>query len=86
MSVGKQSIRRAANAGAKKTVKTTSGMASEITDKAVTKTTAEKKMVKKSVIFTQDAEKLETVFVTGDKKETAEEPVHINEELPIYLL
>ena len=42
MPVGKESIKRAANAGAKKTVK-------------------------KSVISTQDAEKMEAVFVTEDR-------------------
>ncbi len=61
MSVGKESIMRAANAGAKKTVKT-------------------------SVISTQEAEKLEAVFVTADKKETIEGPVLIKDELPVYLL
>ena len=61
MPVGKESIKRAANAGAKKTVK-------------------------RSVISTQDAEKLEAVFVTEDRKESIDGPVHIKDELPVYLL
>ena len=60
MPVGKESIKRAANAGAKKTVK-------------------------RSVISTQDAEKLEAVFVTEDRKESIDGPVHIKDELPVYL-
>ena len=66
MSVGKESILRAANAGAKKTAK--SGAA------------------KKSVVSTADAEQLEAAVVTEDKKESVNGPVHINEELPVYLL
>ena len=58
MPVGKESIKRAANAGAKKTVK-------------------------RSVISTQDAEKLEAVFVTEDRKESIDGPVHIKDERPV---
>lgn len=57
MSVGRESIRRAANAGAGKTVK-------------------------KPVVSTKEAEKP----VTEEKKKTAKGSVHINEELPVYLL
>ena len=60
MSVGRESIRRAANAGAGKTVK-------------------------KPVVSTKEAEKPETISVTEEKK-TAKGSVHINEELPVYLL
>ena len=82
MSVGKESILRAANAGAKKTAK-----AVKTTETAKTvKTTARKRSVKKSVVSAQNAEELETMFVTEEKKETAKGPVHINEELPVYLL
>jgi len=56
MSVGRESIRRAANAGAGKTVST------------------------------KEAEKPETISVTEEKKKTAKGSVHINEELPVYLL
>ena len=66
MSVGKESILRAANAGAK--------------------TTAGKRTVKKSVVSAQDVEKLEKVVAAEEKKETANGPVHINEELPVHLL
>lgn len=66
MSVGKESILRAANAGAK--------------------TTARKRTVKKAVVSAQDVGKLETMVVAEEKKETAKGPVHINEELPVYLL
>ena len=58
MSVGRESIRRAANAGAGKTVK-------------------------KPVVSTKEAE---TISVTEEKKKTAKGSVHINEELPVYLL
>ena len=61
MSVGRESIRRAANAGAGKNVK-------------------------KPVVSAKDAEKLEIMSVTEEKKKTAKGPVHINEELPVYLL
>ena len=61
MPVGKESIKRAANAGAKKTVK-------------------------KSVISTQDAEKMEAVFVTDHMIDSIDGPVHIKDELPVYLL
>lgn len=82
MSVGKESILRAANAGAKKTAK-----AVKTTETAKTvKTTARKRSVKKSVVSAQNAEELETMFVTEEKKETAKGPVHITEELPVYLL
>lgn len=50
------------------------------------KTVKTVKTVKTSVISTQEAEKLEAVFVTADKKETIEGPVLIKDELPVYLL
>lgn len=98
MSVGKESIRRAASAGAKRTAKTTAkasdAAAVKSTAKTTTKTaakttvkvTSEKKTVKKSVVSPQDAKKLEAVFVTENKNENAEGPVRIKEELPVYLL
>ena len=87
MSVGKESILRAANAGAKKTekvVKASETVKTAETTEAV-KPTARKKTVKKSVISTPNAEVLEA-FVTEDKKEPVNGPVHINEDLPVYLL
>lgn len=94
MSVGKESIRRAASAGAKRTTKTTAKTAdtaavkttARTTTKTATKATSEKKTVKKSVVSTQDTKKLEAVFVTENKNETVEGPVRIKEELPVYLL
>lgn len=94
MSVGKESIRRAASAGAKRTTKTTAKTADKTTARTTTKTAAktaakatfEKKTVKKSVVSTQDTKKLEAVFVTENKNETVEGPVRIKEELPVYLL
>ena len=94
MSVGKESIRRAASAGAKRTTKTTAKTADTAavkttagtTIKTAAKATSEKKTVKKSVVSPQDTKKLEAVFVTENKNETAEGPVRIKEELPVYLL
>lgn len=81
MSVGKESIRRAASAGAKRTTKATATVA-----KTTAKVTSEKKTVKKSIVSPQDTKKLEAVFVTENKNENAEGPVRIKEELPVYLL
>ena len=94
MSVGKESIRRAASAGAKRTTKTTAKTAdtaavkttARTTTKTAAKATFEKKTVKKSVVSTQDIKKLEAVFVTENKNETVEGSVRIKEELPVYLL
>lgn len=94
MSVGKESIRRAASAGAKRTTKTTAKTAdtaavkttARTTTKTAAKATFEKKTVKKSVVSTQNTKKLEAVFVTENKNETVEGPVRIKEELPVYLL
>ena len=94
MSVGKESIRRAASAGAKRTTKTTAKTAdtaavkttARTTTKTAAKATSEKKTVKKSVVSPQNTKKLEAVFVTENKNETAEGPVRIKEELPVYLL
>ncbi|MEF2694072.1 MAG: hypothetical protein U0O03_04510 [Blautia wexlerae] len=61
MSVGRESIRRAANAGAGKNVK-------------------------KPVVSAKDAEKSKTISVAEEKKKTVKGSVHINEELPVYLL
>ena len=44
------------------------------------------KNVKKPVVSTKEAEKPETISVTEEKKKTAKGSVHINEELPVYLL
>ena len=108
MSVGKDSILRAANADAKKTeVKVETKPAEEVkaaakaeaapaAKKAPTKKTAAtrkttrkapaKKAVKTSVLTPQNSEELEKAFVKGEQPETVNGPVHIKDELPIYLL
>lgn len=119
MSVGKDSILRAANADAKTTEvkaeaktaeevkapakaevakapaakkapakrtaakKTTTAKKTTITTK---KTTTRKKTVKTSVLTPQNSEELEKAFVKGEQPETVNGPVHIKDELPIYLL
>ena len=115
MSVGKDSILRAANADAKKTeVKVETKPAEEVkapakaeeakapaAKKAPAKKTAAKKTtaarkttrkapakkaVKTSVLTPQNSEELEKAFVKGEQPETVNGPVHIKDELPIYLL
>ena len=115
MSVGKDSILRAANADAKKTeVKAETKPAEEVkapakaeeakapaAKKAPAKKTAAKKTtaarkttrkapakkaVKTSVLTPQNTEELEAAFVKGKEPETVTGPVHIKDELPVYLL
>ena len=119
MSVGKDSILRAANADAKKTeVKAETKPAEEVkapakaeaapaakkapakrtaakktatvkkttTAKKTTKKAPAKKAVKTSVLTPQNSEELEKAFVKGEQPETVNGPVHIKDELPIYLL
>ena len=102
MSVGKDSILRAANADAKKTeVKAETKPAEEVKapvkaeaapaakKAAARKTTRKapaKKAVKTSVLTPQNSEELEKAFVKGEQPETVNGPVHIKDELPIYLL
>ena len=118
MSVGKDSILRAANADAKTTeVKAEAKMAEEVkapakaeaakapaakkapakrdaAKKATTakkttttkKTTTRKKTVKTSVLTPQNSEELQAAFVKNAEPETVAGPVHINEDLPVYLL
>ena len=115
MSVGKDSILRAANADAKKTeIKAETKPAEEVkapakaeeakapaAKKAPAKKTAAKKTtaarkttrkapakkaVKTSVLTPQNSEELEKAFVKGEQPETVNGPVHIKDELPIYLL
>ena len=45
-----------------------------------------KKAVKTSVLTPQNSEELEKAFVKGEQPETVNGPVHIKDELPIYLL
>ena len=118
MSVGKDSILRAANADAKTTeVKAEAKTAEEVkapakaeaakapaakkapakrtaakkttTSKKTTttkKTTTRKKTVKTSVLTPQNSEELQAAFVKNAEPETVAGPVHINEDLPVYLL
>ena len=120
MSVGKDSILRAANADAKKTeVKAETKLAEEVKEpvkaeevpaakKAPAKRTAAKKTttakrttaakkpaakkapakkeVKTSVLTPQNTEELEAAFVKGTQPEKVDGPVHIKDELPVYLL
>ena len=119
MSVGKDSILRAANADAKKTeVKAETKPAEEVKEpvkaeevpaakKAPAKRTAAKKTttakrtaakkpaakkapakkeVKTSVLTPQNTEELEAAFVKGTQPEKVDGPVHIKDELPVYLL
>ena len=97
MSVGKDSILRAANADAKKTeVKAETKPAEEVkapvkaeaapAAKKTTKKAPVKKTVKTSVLTPQNSEELEKAFVKGEQPETVNGPVHIKDELPVYLL
>ena len=97
MSVGKDSILRAANADAKKTeVKAETKPAEEVkapvkaeaapAAKKTTKKAPVKKTVKTSVLTPQNSEELEKAFVKGEQPEKVNGPVHIKDELPVYLL
>jgi len=50
------------------------------------KTTTRKKTVKTSVLTPENSEALEAVFVKEKTPEEVNGPVHVNEELPVYLL
>lgn len=111
MSVGKESIKRAASAGAKKAAQgegsvsaaenkviSESSKAAEsktAAPKAPRKTTARKTTAKKSagtvktsVLTPANSEEIQAKFISDRKEqpENAAGPVHISQELPIYLL
>ena len=117
MSVGKDSILRAANADAKKTEvkaetkpteevkaeeaktpaakkapvkraasKTAATAKKETAARKTTRKAPAKKTVKTSVLTPQNSEELEKAFVKGEQPETVNGPVHIKDELPVYLL
>ena len=118
MSVGKDSILRAANGDAKTTeVKEEAKTAEEVKAPAkqeaakapeakkatakrtaakkkttakktttIKKTTTRKNTVKTSVLTPQNSEELQAAFVKNAEPETVAGPVHINEDLPVYLL
>ena len=50
------------------------------------KTTTRKKSVKTSVLTPENSEELQAAFVKGKEPEEVNGPVHVNEELPVYLL
>ena len=50
------------------------------------KTTTRKKAVKTTDLTPQNSEELEKAFITKKQEEPVKGPVHINEELPVYLL
>ena len=54
--------------------------------KKTTKKAPVKKTVKTSVLTPQNSEELEKAFVKGEQPETVNGPVHIKDELPVYLL
>ena len=115
MSVGKDSLLRAANAEAKNTetkaepvkpteeakapaeVKETAKAEAPVKKPAAKKapakkpaapkkTTTRKKSVKTSVLTPENSEELQAAFVKGKEPEEVNGPVHVNEELPVYLL
>lgn len=50
------------------------------------KTTTRKKSVKTSVLTPENSEELQAAFVKDKTPEEVNGPVHVNEELPVYLL
>ena len=93
MSVGKDSILRAANAEAKNTetkaepVKPAEeAKAPAEVKEAPKKTTTRKKSVKTSVLTPENSEELQKAFVKDKTPEEVQGSVQVNEELPVYLL
>ena len=68
------------------TAKKTATVKKTTTAKKTTKKAPVKKTVKTSVLTPQNSEELEKAFVKGEQPETVNGPVHIKDELPIYLL
>ena len=113
MSVGKDSILRAANAEAKgepvkpaevkeapeaeakepapkkapaKKPRATKAKTTTAKKAAPKKTTTRKKAVKTSVLTPENSEELQAAFIKDKTPEEVNGPVHVNEELPVYLL
>lgn len=94
MSVGKASIRRAANAGARKSAAARTGAAeaakaAEITKTGVTNAGKASDQVVQSVISPMNADLLQAKFLSGNLKDSGEDtgkPVRLTENLPNYLL
>ena len=77
----------AKKAPAKKTAaKKTATVKKTTTAKKTTKKAPVKKTVKTSVLTPQNSEELEKAFVKGEQPEKVNGPVHIKDELPVYLL
>ena len=82
MSVGKESIQRAA---AKKTVAAKAATtASKTTGKTAAKAAPEK--VTQSVVTPMDSQEIQVKFLSGNKPAEEGKPVKIAEDLPVYLL
>ncbi len=101
MSVGKESIKRAASAGTKKNqenapVQETAGAAKTAPKKtaAKTKSSAPRKSapktaartVKTAVLTPADSAELQSKFIKAEQPDEKNSPVRITEELPVYLL
>ena len=98
MSVGRESIRRAANAGAGKTVKKPVVSTKEAEKpETISVTVFKKKELCGNIILRHQQRNIisftlcqslchNILSVTEEKKKTAKGFVHINEELPVYLL
>ena len=94
MSVGKDSILRAANAEAKNTETKAEPVKpaeeakapAEAKKAAPKKTTTRKKSVKTSVLTPENSEELQKAFVKDKTPEEVQGSVQVNEELPVYLL
>ena len=77
----------AKKAPAKRTAaKKTATVKKTTTAKKTTKKAPVKKTVKTSVLTPQNSEELEKAFVKGEQPEKVNGPVHIKDELPVYLL
>ena len=77
----------AKKAPAKRTAaKKTATVKKTTTAKKTTKKAPVKKTVKTSVLTPQNSEELQAAFVKNAEPETVAGPVHINEDLPVYLL
>lgn len=95
MSVGKESIKRAASAGTKKNQenvpvqetapkKTAPRTKSSTTRKSAPKTAA--RTVKTAVLTPSDSAELQSKFIKAEQPAENNSPVRITEELPVYLL
>ena len=82
----KESAAKKAPAKKTRTAKTKTAAKTAAAPKAVKKTTPRKKAVKTSVLTPENSEELQAAFVKDKTPEEVNGPVHVNEELPVYLL